>query len=120
MADQRTTQGVRWEVGARKGEAWIKLSTPDVPPIEIGIEPQAAFEMGEGLARVAHHAKFGKPPQSDRSYLQEQIKSRVTDQLREWMVNRVTHMLKTLRTDPAYKDRKLAETLVDTILTKVA
>ena len=84
------------------------------------MEPQAALEGAEQLARAAHMARFGKPTQSDRGYLAEQIRSRCTDQIRDWMVNRVTHMLKTLRTSPAYPDRKLAETLVDTVMTKVA
>lgn len=119
MADKKPIP-VRFEVGNDGGTAWIRLSTPGVPPITIPMDPQAAFEGAENLARAAHMARFGKPPHSDRSYLAEQIKSRVTDQIRDWMVNRVTHMLKTLRTNPAYPDRKLAETLVDTVMTKVA
>ena len=120
MADEKPTQAVRLEVGHENGKAWIRLSTAGVNPITIPMEPQAAFEGAEQLARAAHMARFGKPPQSDRSYLAEQIKSRCTDQIRHWMINRVTHMLRTLRTSPAYSDRKLAETLVDTVMTKVA
>ncbi len=121
MADTRQiVQSVRFEVGHDKGSAWIRLSTPGVPPITIPMEPQAAFEGAEQLARAAHMARFGKPAQSDRSYLAEQIKSRCTDQIRDWMINRCTHMLKTIRHSPAYTDRKLAETLVDTVMTKVA
>jgi hypothetical protein len=119
MAEGKPVQAVVLEVGTDRGQAWLRLSTPGVSPITIPIEPQAAFECAEQLARAAHTAKYGKPPQSDKSYLAEQIKSRVTDQIRDWMVNRVTHMLRTLRTNPAYPDRKLAETLVDTVMTKV-
>ena len=120
MAEAKTIQAVRFEVGHDRGQAWIRLSTPGVPPITIPMEPQAAFDGAEQLARAAHMARFGKPAQSDRGYLAEQIKARCTDQIRDWMVNRVTHMLRTLRTSPAYSDRKLAETLVDTVMTKVA
>ena len=120
MPESKPVQGVRLEVGAEDGKAFIRLSTAGVQPITIPMDPQAAFEGAEQLARAAHTAKFGKPPQSDVSYLAEQIKSRITDQLRDWMVTRVTLMLKTIRTDPGYTDRTLAETLVDTILTKAA
>ena len=120
MPDEKKVQAVRFEVGHQDGHAWIRLSTPGVPPITIPMEAQAAFEGAEQLARAAHTARFGKPPQNDRSYLAEQIRSRCTDQIRDWMVNRVTHMLRTLRTNAAYPDRKLAETLVDTVMTKVA
>lgn len=120
MPDAKKIQAVRFEVGHDNGAAFIRLSTPGVPPITIPMDPQAAFDGAEQLARAAHMARFGKPAQSDRGYLAEQIKSRCTDQIRDWMVNRVTHMLRTLRTSPAYSDRKLAETLVDTVMTKVA
>ena len=119
-ADDRPSQAVAIEVGHTGGTAWIRLSTKGVPDVTIPIEPQAAFDTAERLARAAHTAKYGKPPATDASYIQEQIRSRVTDQIRDWMVNRVTHMLRTLRTSPAYSDRKLAETLVDTVMSKVA
>jgi hypothetical protein len=119
MPDEKPTQDVQFEVGAEKGRAWLKLMTAGVPPVQIGLDPQAAFEMGEGLARAAHMARFGEAPQSDESYLRDQIRERVTEQLHDHMVTRITHMLKTLRHSAQHNDRKLAQTLVETILQKV-
>ena len=120
MAEAKTEQAVRLQVGHDGGKAWIRLSTKGVPPITIPMDPQAAFEGAEQLARAAHMARYGKPAQSDGSYLKEQIKARLTDQMRDWLCNRVTHMLKTIRHSPEYSDRRLAETVVDTVMTKVA
>ena len=120
MADATREQAVRLEVGHDQGKAWIRLSTAGVPPITIPMDPQAAFEGAEQLARAAHMARYGKPAQSDDSYLKEQIRARLTDQMRDWLCNRLTIMLKTIRHSPEYSDRRLAETMVDTVMTKVA
>ncbi len=120
MTEEIPSQNVHCEVGAQRGKAWLELSTKGVPPIKIALDAQAAFEMGESLARAAYTARYGTEPPSDTGYLHEQIRARVTEQMRDMLANRVSVMLNSLRHDPHYNNRRLAETLVDTILTKVA
>ena len=119
MADEMQAQAVKWEVGTEAGQVWIRFTTPGVNPLTITVDPQAAFEQGEMLARAAHQARFGKAPVSDQAYLQEQIRNRVTEDLRKFMVTRVSVMLNSLRTNKHYSNPKLAAELVDTILTKL-
>lgn len=119
MPDEINAQAVKWEVGTEAGQVWMRFTSSGVPPLTITVDPQAAFEQGEMLARAAHAARFGQAPASDAAYLQEQIRSRVTDQLRGFMINRIGVMLNSLRTNKAYSNEKLSATLVDTILTKL-
>lgn len=120
MADQPAVQGVTWTVQDRKGAVIMRLATEGAQPIEITVEPQAAFEIGEQLARAAHTARFGEPLQSDMSYLQDQIRERVTEDYRMFLVRRISVMLNSLRDNPGWSNGRLAAELVDTILTKVA
>lgn len=119
MAEAKPIQGVKVDIGAEKGKAWMTLSTQGVPPVTIALDPQAAFEMGESLARAAHTARFGKQPKSDASYLHAQIKSKVTEELRNFLARRIEVMLHSLREDKTWSHAKLAGELVDTVLTKV-
>lgn len=116
----RPSQAVRWEVGATLGQTWIRFYTDGVPPITIPMDPQAAFEMGEKLARAAHVARFGKAPQSDGSYLHDQIRQRVTEDLRKMLIQRCAVMMNSIRNSPLYSNDRLAAEVVDTVLTKVA
>ena len=119
MPDEVNANAVKWEVGTEAGQVWMRFTSPGVPPLTITVDPQAAFDQGEMLARAAHAARFGEDPASDTAYLQQQIRDRVTEQLRGFMVTRIGVMLNSLRTSPAYSNEKLAATLVDTILTKL-
>jgi hypothetical protein len=119
MPDAKPVQGVKIEIRDQAGKAWIKLSTEGVPPVEISLDPQAAFDIGEALARFAHKAKFGEPANTDESYLHEQIRARVTERMRTFLTNRISVMLNTMREDKAWTNYKLAERLVETVLTKV-
>ena len=62
----------------------------------IDFEPQNAFEVAEGLARTAHKARFGENAPDDTGYLAQQIKSRLTEQMRDKMVQRVAIMLTSM------------------------
>ena len=119
MAD-KPTQAVRWEVGQQDGKCFVRFTTAGANPLTIPMEPQAASEMGEMMARAAHMAVFGKPLKGDIGYLKDQVKSRVTDRLRQMMVTRLTVMLNSLREDKTRSNRKLATELVDVVLNKVA
>ena len=122
MADQteKPTQAVTWEVGAEQGQAWIRFYTNGASPITIPINPQAAFEMGENLARAAHFARHGHANQSDSGYLLEQAKNKATEQMRMMLVQRLSVMLNSLREDKTWSNGLLAVELGDVIFSKVA
>ena len=121
MADEPKKQAaVRWEVGAELGMMWLKLTADGVPPVQISVDPQAGFEMGEAMARAAHTARYGKPPpDGDMSYLHQQVKARVTEQLETMLANRITVMLNTMREDRQWSNQRLAKELIGRVLDKV-
>lgn len=118
--DEKRTQAVTWEVGAELGGAWLRFYTAGANPITIPIEPQAAADMGEKLARAAYFAHYGRPNQTDSGYLLERAKNRATEQMRKVLVQRVSVMLNSLREDKAWSNQKLATELLDVIFSKVA
>lgn len=84
----------------------------------IDFDPQNAFEIAEALARTAHKARFGEDAPDDVSYLAQQIKSRLTEQLRDKMVTRVALMLTSMRRQDK-TDGYMALQVVDTIFSEV-
>lgn len=92
------------------------------PVTEILFEAQNAFEIAEGLARAAYEARFGTPPpgnQASVGYLAQQIKARVTDDLRNQLVEKAAFDMRSMAAqgrDPAY----IAQQTVDNILAAVA
>lgn len=113
-------QAVNMEVTAERGRVTLHLATAGAPTMPISVDPQAAFELGEQLARAAHQARFGEPLKSDQSYLLEQIQKRVSEDMRTFLAQRLAVMLTSLRENKAWSNDRLALELVDTILTKVA
>ena len=84
------------------------------PRDNIFFEPQSAFDFAEHLARTAHKAKFpGQPVPEDFSYLAQQIKQRLTDEMRDRLAVRVRTALPSLleRKDLNY----VAKQIVDSI-----
>lgn|GEM_PF-5879368 len=116
----QATQGVTWEVGDKNGKCWVRFSTAGAQPLTITIDPQAAFEMGELLARAAHQARFGAPPaNADASYLADQIRRRTTEDSRKFLVRRIEIMLNSLRENRTWTNVRLAQKLVETVMAKV-
>lgn len=91
-----------------------------VPHLDVPMEPQLAFDMGEIMSRMAHKVRFGENVKSDESYLAEQIRARTTERYRHFLVNRIKIMLNSLREDKKWSNQKLAEEVVDTVVTKFA
>jgi hypothetical protein len=83
------------------------------------LDPQNAFQIAEGLARAAHKARFGEDPPSDVSYLGQQVKQRVTDELRDAKIARVTVMLNNMQTNPKTPGY-WAMQIVDSLLSGIA
>ena len=94
-----------------KGKVMMIFPRP-VP--HIIFEPQNAFNVAENLARCAHKARFpGDRLPEDFSYLAQQVKQRLTDQMRDRLAVRVRAMLPSLLES---KDLNYASVqIVDTI-----
>lgn len=121
MADQpQKVQAVTWEVGAEGGQAWIRFYTAGANPLTIPIEPQAAFEMGENLARAAHFARHGKANETDSKYLLEQARNKATAQMHTFLINRITVMFNSMREDKKWSNHALATEVIDQVFNKVA
>lgn len=102
---------------AVKAEGGNVLIVFPKPIIWCQLDPQTAFEAGEQIARAAHEARFGTPPQSDGSYIAQQVKARITEDLRDRMVARVALMLNSIGRK---SHGEQAMMIVDTILAEVA
>ena len=95
------------------------IATWQKPTTQIVFDPQNAFQIGEAMARAAHEAKYGAPPQSDGGYIAEQVKARVTENMRVRMINRVVLMLGSMQRQKKTPGH-IAMALVDAILREVA
>lgn len=85
----------------------------------IDFNPQSAFDLAEAMARTAHKARFGEYPPNDEGYLAQQIKARLTEQMRDKMVARVALMLTSMiRQDKTHG--YMALQIVDSIFAEVA
>lgn len=89
------------------------------PTSIITFDPENAFQLAEAIARSAHEAKFGKVVQTDKSYLAQQIKYRVTDEIRGRMVLEAGFSLKKMLEQDRGPDY-IAKEIVDRILSEVA
>lgn len=100
------------------GKVVMKLiPEPGKPVPEVVVfDPQNAFDFGEQLARSAHSAKFPGERPPDRQYLAQQIRARVTEQIREFLVGRAAMMLHSQREKKTVSNQKLAVQLVDQLL----
>jgi hypothetical protein len=113
-------QSVRTDVAVFGKSVVLTLSTDGVGSLPITLEPQAASELAELLARNAFEAFHGKPARTDISHLHAQVRNKVTDHMRGFLAKRLEVMLNSLREDRNWSNEKLAGELVDIVLTKVA
>lgn len=84
------------------------------PRDTIVFDPQSAFTFAEHMARAAHRAKFpGDRLPEDFSYLAQQIKQRLTNDMRDRLVIRMRTMLPSLleRKDLNYAALQIVDTI---------
>ena len=113
MADPNTLEGnVNIAIAAKAGKVVVRFQRPVENWV---LDPQNGFEIGEALARTSHRARFGREPPTDQSYLAQQVRARVTEQLRQRMVARATVMMTSLYTEKK-EPAKIAQLLVDALL----
>ena len=103
------------EVESRPGEVILHFSQPTK---DLVVQAENAFPIAEGIARAAHHAKFGDTPANDHSYIAEQVRSRITEQKRDQCVARVRLMLRSMIEDNKPLDYMAAK-CVDSTLSEV-
>lgn len=80
----------------------------------IVFDPQSAFDFAEQLARAAHRARFpGDKIPEDFSYLAQQVKQRLTDDMRDRLVVRMRTMLPGIleSKDLNYVSRQVVDTI---------
>lgn len=91
------------------------------PRTHLVFKAEAAFAFGEEIARVAYRCAY--PDQklpSDFSYLAQQLKQRLTDDMRNRLLNRVATMLPSLiaKGDLSYAAAQLVDTLFSALDTE--
>lgn len=103
-------------VGDEHGKVFVRYPQP----VEVVVlDPANAFNVGEAIARAAHKAKFGVDAPTDKSYIAEQVRLRVTEEMRDRKVARVTIMINNAMNKektPGY----WAMQIVDHILSDIA
>lgn len=103
-------------LGVEAGNVFVRFPQPMQVVV---MEPQNAFEIAEALARAAHAARFGENVPNDQSYLAEQVRLRVTEEMRDRKVARVAILLQNMRENPKTPGY-WAMTIVDTLLSDIA
>lgn len=113
-------QSVRTEVTVFGKNVVLSLSTAGVGTVPITLDPQAASQMAEHLARAAFEAFHGNPARTDISHVHAQVQAKVTAQMESLLRKRLEVMLNSLREDRTKSNAWLATELLHTVLTKVA
>ena len=86
------------------------------PVREVAFEPQNALNFAHMMARYSYEATHGHPPQDEgHQLLAQQVRKKVTKEVRETLVNRVKLMLRSLNEQHRHPDY-IATQLVDTVL----
>jgi hypothetical protein len=111
MSDGKTNIAI----GDENGRVFLRFQKPMA---WIALDPQNAFDIGEAIARAAHKARFGETP-TDSAYLAQQVKARLTDQLRDRLIINISTMLRSLQ-EQGKSPGQMALHVVDTILSEVA
>lgn len=112
MSEVTTTEKTRIAIEARSGKVILQFSKPTQ---NLAMEPADAFPIAEAMARAAHSAKFPGEKLEDGSYIADQVRARVTEQLRDRMVVRASLVLNNLY-QKKWTPGKAALEIVDIVL----
>ena len=103
-------------IGDERGKVFIRYPQP----VEIVVmDPGNAFSIAEQIARTAHRAQFGQEAPEDMHYLAQQVKARVTDEMRDRKIARCCVLLNNMHTNPKTPGY-WAMQIVDSLLADVA
>lgn len=103
-------------VGLRNGE--VVLQFPEAVQWA-ALDPQTAVQVAEQMARAGYEARYGRQPPANEDVLHAEIRKKVTDLLRETMINRFALMLKSMQSQRKNLNYQATE-LVDRLLQEVA
>ena len=102
----------RVEITANEGKVVLKFSQPTM---HLVMEPANAYPIAEAMARAAHEARFPGEKLPDGSYIAQQVRARVTDDLRSRMIARAAIVMGNLY-QKKWTPGKAAMELVDIVL----
>lgn len=105
-------------LNAVKGKV-VMLFPRHVP--HVVFDPQNAFSFAEQLARTAHRAAFpNEKLPDDFSYLAQQLKQRLTDDMRDRLLVRIRSMLPSLmeKKDLNYASAQIVDTIFSALDTE--
>lgn len=102
----------RVSIEDRDGKVVLQFSKPTQ---NLVMDPGNAFPIAEAMARAAHRAKFPGQAMPDGSYIGEQVRARVTEDLRNRMVARAAIVMGNLY-QKKWTPGKAALELVDIVL----
>lgn len=102
-------------VGIRNGQ--VVMSFP-LAVQWVAVDPQTAVNIGEALARAGFEIRNGRPPRDNVAVLQEEIKKKATDMVRQSMIRRTEIILVQLL-ERGRKPTYIATELVDRMLQEV-
>lgn len=81
-------------VGDDRGHVFVRFPQPMTFLL---MEPENAFHIAEAIARAAHKARFGTDAPTDRSYIAEQVRLRVTEEMRDRKITRVAVLVENAK-----------------------
>jgi hypothetical protein len=105
------------DVALRDVQGKVVMLFPKPVP-HIVFDPQVAFNLAEHIARCAHKAKFpSERIPNDFSYLAQQVKQRLTEEMRDRLVVRMRTMLPSAleSKDLGYVSRQIVDTIFSAI-----
>lgn len=102
-------------VNRDKGKVILLFATPCQ---WVALDPTTAFMVAEQIARQCYAIHNGREAPPDHQVMHKAMKSKVTEELRTILVNRVMLMMKSL--DEQHRSpQHRAEAVVDAVLAKV-
>lgn len=99
-------------IAVHEGQVLVRF---DWPLDLIKLDPQNAYHIGEAIARAAHEARFGEKMQTDASYIAQQVRARITEAMRDRLVQRLSLIVHSMRLENK-SDGEIAMTVVDRVL----
>lgn len=103
-------------VGDEGGKVVLKFHQP-ITWCEL--DPEMARQAAEAMAKAAYRCRYKVDPPDNRSALAGEMRERVTKQIRNELVTRMTLVIRSLQ-DKGRAPHLMAEEIVDQLLARVA
>ena len=83
------------------------------------LDPEMARQVAEAMAKAAYRCRYKVDPPDNRSALAGEMRSRITQKIRDDLVTRMTLVLRSLQ-DKGRAPHVIASEMVDQLLARVA